>query len=529
MAEMTPARGEGRRILWVDDEIDLLRPHILYLQGKGYDLVPASNARDALELVQKNGFELILLDEMMPGMGGLDLLDALKELQPYLPVIMITKSEEEDLMDRAIGRRITDYLTKPVNPSQIYMACKKVFERREIEKVQRMRDYVGEFAEMRALSTAGFAWDDWARLYHRMVRWDLELLRAEDVELRQAHQDHLSGLNVEFSRFVESRYRGWVEQAPGERPVLSNDLVEKKIFPLVREGKRAALIVVDCMRLDQWLVMEPMLADVFHSELDLYGSILPTATPYSRNAIFSGLFPMELAHRYPQYWQEAQHNETSKNRYERVLLKRLFERSGLSPEVVHYMKIYNRREAQELSRQAGSLADLPFTALVFTFVDALSHGRTQSDLLQELAPDEDALRSHLRTWFSHSILMETLRVFAARGVHVVITTDHGSVLVRKATRVRANRQTSTGIRYKYGDNLVTDERAAIHVRDPQVFKLPMDGLVKHYILAKEHNFFLYPNNFHKYERMFRGTFQHGGVSLEEMVLPVATLTPRGRA
>ena len=526
MSNTAPSRTETRKILWVDDEIDLLKPHLLYLRGKGYDVVPSSNGRDALDRLSREPFDLILLDEMMPGMGGVDFLDALKEQDPHLPVIMITKSEEEDLMNQAIGRRITDYLIKPVNPSQIWLACKRVFESRDIERNQRVRGYVEDLSRIQTLATDGFDWEDWTRLYLKMVRWDLELLRVEDSTLRQAHLDRLSDLNKEFCRFVEIRYRGWVEQAPRERPTLSPDILEQKVLPLIREGKRVSLVVIDCMRLDQWLVLETLLHDFYQCDLDLYASILPTATPYARNAIFSGLFPMEIARRYPEYWQEAQHTETSKNRYEKVLMKNFLERSGVSTDGLQYVKIYNRNEAIEFARQIGTLASLPLTALVFTFVDALSHGRSQSELLQELAPDEDALRSHLRTWFSHSILMETLQTFAARGVHVVLTTDHGSVMVRRATRVRANRETSTGVRYKFGDNLQCDERAAIHVRDPQSFKLPLDGLVKHYILAKENYYFLYPNNYHKYERLFRGSFQHGGVSLEEMVLPVATLTPR---
>jgi CheY-like chemotaxis protein len=526
MAEKAASRTENRRILWVDDEIDFLKPHMLYLKGKGYDVFPCSNARDALDLLVHERYDLILLDEMMPGMGGLDFLDALKETDPYLPVVMITKSEEEDVMNEAIGRRITDYLIKPVNPSQIWLACKKVFDRRDIEREQRIRDYMEDFAKIQSLSTDGFGWDDWTKLYLKMVRWDLELLQAEDHALRHAHQGRISALNREFCRFVEAHYRGWVEQAAGQRPLLSTDIVEQKVLPLIREGKKVSLVVIDCMRLDQWLVLEPLVNEFFQSDLELFSSILPTATLYSRNAIFSGLFPMDIARRFPDYWQEAQETETGRNRYEKDLLKSLLDRSGVSSEALQYVKVYNRTEAQELSRNLGSLADLRLSALVFTFVDALSHSRSQSEILQELAPDEDALRSHLRTWFSHSILKETLAALAGRGVHVVICTDHGSVMVKKPTLVRARRETSTAVRYKFGDNLQCDERAAVHIRDPRVFKLPLDSLIKHYILAKEHYFFLYPNNYHKYERIFRGTFQHGGISLEEMVLPLVTLTPR---
>jgi DNA-binding response OmpR family regulator len=525
MAERT-REAQSRRILWVDDEIDLLKPHRLFLESRGYVVVPASNARDALELIERERFDLVLLDEMMPGMGGLSFLEVLQEKRPYLPVIMITKSEEEDLMNQAIGKRITDYLIKPVHPSQIHLACKKVFERREIEREQRVRDYVRDLAQISSLPVSEFAWEDWTQLYLRMVRWDLELLRLEDAALRQTHQDHLASLNRDFCRFVESRYRGWIESAPGGRPLLSPDVVEQRVLPLLREGHKTALVVIDCMRLDQWLALEPLLVEFFDCRLELYASILPTATPYARNAIFSGLFPLDLARRYPDYWLEARDTEFSRNRYEKVLLRNLLERHGLAVDGLQYLKVTNREEAAQVARQAGSLADLDLCAMVFTFVDALSHGRSESELLQELAPDEDALRSHLRTWFAHSTLLQTLRTFAQRGMRVVVTTDHGSVRVRRGIQVRANRETSTGVRYKYGDNLVCDERAAIHLRDPQAFRLPVDGLVKHYLVAKEDYFFLYPNNFRKYERLFRDTFQHGGVSLEEMVLPLATLTPR---
>jgi CheY-like chemotaxis protein len=515
----------NRKILWADDEIDLLRPHILYLEGKGYDVTPVSNGEDALAVVVQEGFDVILLDEQMPGMGGIKTLETLREVAPQVPVIMITKSEEEHLMNEALGRQISDYLTKPVNPSQIWLACKKVFETERLVRDQKTRNYVTEFNRILQLRQGDLGWSDWLELAGRLASLDLELSDG-DEGLYQSHQDEKAAINREFARFVEYHYPRWVRLPAPERPPLSVDIFPRFVLPHLRAGKRVVFIVIDCMRLDQWLALEPLLAPYFLIKRDHYFSVLPTATPYSRNAIFSGLYPLEIARRHPDWWLESAGSETGKNRFEKALLRKQLEREDLRLERVRYLKVFTADEAAELKKRVVSHMTADLLALVINFLDLLAHGRSESDILQELAPHEQAFRSLLISWFTHSSLFEILKLYARQDVTVVLTTDHGSVQCKKSSLVYGNRETSTNVRYKYGDNLVCDEKEAIHVKKPQDFMLPLDSLTKNYILARENYYFVYPTNFHQYERHFRGSFQHGGVSIEEMILPVATLLPR---
>jgi CheY-like chemotaxis protein len=515
----------NRRILWADDEIDLLRPHILYLEGKGYEVTPVSNGEDALALVGEEMFDVILLDEQMPGMGGLKTLETLREVAPQVPVIMITKSEEEHLMNEALGRQITDYLTKPVNPSQIWLACKKVFESERLVRDQKTRNYVTEFNRILQLRQGDLGWEDWLELAGRISMLDLELSDG-DLELYQSHQDEKAAINREFARFVEYHYPRWVRQPAPERPPLSVDIFPRFVLPHLRAGKRVVFIVIDCMRLDQWLALEPLLSPYFVIKRDHYFSVLPTATPYSRNAIFSGLYPMEIARRHPDWWLESVGNETGKNRFEKALLRKQLEKVDMRLERVRYLKVFTAEEAEDLKKRVVSHMTADLLAVVINFLDLLAHGRSESDLLQELAPHEQAFRSLLISWFTHSSLFDILKLYARQDVVVVLTTDHGSVQCKKSSLVYGNRETSTNVRYNYGDNLVCDEKEAIHVKRPQDYMLPLDSLTKNYILARENYYFVYPTNFHQYERHFRGSFQHGGVSIEEMILPVATLLPR---
>lgn len=516
---------QSRQILWADDEIDLLRPHILYLEGKGYSVTPVSNGEDAIACVEQGHFDVILLDEQMPGMGGIGTLEVLRDIAPRLPVIMITKSEEEHLMNEALGRQIADYLTKPVNPSQIWLACKKVFESERLVRDQRTRNYVQEFNEIMQLRQGSLRWDDWLDLSVRIANLDLELSNT-DEGLYQSHQDEKAAINREFARFIESTYTRWMQMKPPERPLLSPDVIPTYVLPHLRSGRHVVFIVIDCMRLDQWLVLEPLLASLFQIRRDYYFSILPTATPYSRNAIFSGLFPLQIARTYPEWWLENIGNETGKNRFEKALLRKMLEREKIDLERVRYIKVHTADEAAELKKRVLSQMTAEMVAVVINFLDLLAHGRSENELLLELAPDEQAFRSLLVSWFNHSSLFEILKLYAKQDVTVVITTDHGSVQCKRSSLVYGNRDTSTNVRYKFGDNLVCDEKEALHVKRPQDFMLPLDSLTKHYILARENYYFVYPTNFHYYERHFRGSFQHGGISMEEMILPVATLTPR---
>lgn len=519
----------GKKILWADDEIDMLRPHVLYLEGRGYAVTTATNGQDALSLARSDRFDCVLLDEMMPGLDGLATLLALREMDPGLPVIMVTKSDQEDLMETAYGARTDDFLTKPVNPSQIVSALTRVLESSRLQATQLQQGFAGDFQRLRALRDERLDYAGWAEVYTKMLQWELSLTRILDTGLRHAHADLLKESNIEFARYVEDHYCAWVRAADDdERPLFSRDVVARFVAPHLRAGRRVMLIVVDCMRLDQWLAIEPLLEPYFSIDRSLLYSILPSATPYSRNAIFSGLYPAEISRYHPNWWQEDAPAERSKNRYERELLEwQLAQLRVTLPQPVRYHKIYTADESAIVRRQAGQFKTLPFTALVFNFLDILAHGRSESEILLELAPDEAALRSVMISWFAHSALFEVLKAAAASGTVVVVTTDHGATLGLRASLVKANRDTSTNLRYKYGKNLVVDKRQAFHIKNPLDAQLPNEGLNKNYIIAKEDYYFVYPTNYHEYERQFRGSFQHGGITLEELILPCAVLDPRG--
>ncbi len=525
------AREITRRILWADDEIDLLKPHIRFLEQKGYVVTPVPSGSDALTALERERYDVLLIDEMMPGMGGLETLDALKQKDVNVPVILITKSEEETLMEEAIGKRITDYLIKPVNPSQVFLACKRVFDAQKLQDSQRARDYVGEMQRWQALDLRKLDWLGWTELAVEVSRWDVALDGAPEAGLQQAHADFQKSLNSDFARFIEERYPSWVQAAAkgdrSNRPLLSTDVVQHAVVPHLKEGRRVNFIIIDCMRLDQWFTLEPLLEEWFDVQREYYCSILPTATPYSRNAIFSGLLPAQMWKKHPDLWQENTDDERTRNRFERQFLELQLQRLGATPSKgLKYLKIYDVDEAHATRRQINSFSGLSLVAMVFNFIDILAHGRSESEILQELAPDEAAFRSVMKAWFTHSPLYEILQALATQDCVTVVTTDHGAVLGRRAALVHGNRDTSSNLRYKYGLNLNTDPKQAIIIRKPMDYLLPDDGVNKNYVIAREDFYFVYPTRFHEYERQFRGSFQHGGVSVEEMVLPIITLRPK---
>ncbi len=523
---MTPTTTEPRRVLWADDEIELLRPHIRFLEQKGFRVTPVPNGEDALEELGRERYDVVLLDEMMPGLGGLATLDQMKERELGIPVILVTRSEEESLMNEAIGRHIADYLIKPVNPSQVFLACKRVLDSPRLQDSQRMRDYVTEMQRWQQLDLRGLDAPGWIQLAVDLARWDVRFDSAAEDGLVQAHGDFRRGVNVEFGRFIEDAYPRWVHGA-ADRPLLSTDVVAHAIAPHLRAGRRVVFIVIDCMRLDQWFALEPLLEELFLVERVPYVSILPTATPYSRNAIFAGLLPAEIRERHPDLWQETGPMERTKNRHERQLLDAQLERLGVRLErTAKYAKIYDADEAHQIRRQIGSFGQVPLVSLVFNFIDIVAHGRSESEILQELAPDESAFRAVMSAWFVHSPLYEIFRTLATQDAVVVLTSDHGAVQGRRAALVYGDRETSTNLRYKYGINLNTDPKHAVIVRKPREFMLPDDGINKNYLLAREDFYFVYPTRFHEFERHYRGSFQHGGISLEEMVLPLVTLHPK---
>ena len=429
-------------------------------------------------------------------------------------------------MNEAIGKRISDYLIKPVNPSQVFLAIKKAIESGRILESQRARDYVVDMQHWQMLDQRRLDWRGWSDLAVDLARWDVRFDEAQESGLKQAHTDFRRSLNIEFGRFIEEHYPKWVHGAE-ERPMLSTDLVRHAVAPHLVEGRRVFFVIIDCMRLDQWFAIEPLLEELFDVQREYYCSILPTATPYSRNAIFSGLLPAELHKQHPDLWQEASNDDRTKNRYERQFLETQLARLKAPVERgLKYLKIYTAEESQQTRRQIGSFSNLSLVAMVFNFLDILAHGRSESEILQELAPDEAAFRSVMKAWFVHSPLYELFRVLASQDCTIVISTDHGSVLGRRAALVHGNRETSSNLRYKFGLNLNTDAKQAVIVRKPMEFMLPDDAINKNYVLAREDYYFVYPTRFHEFERQYKGSFQHGGISIEEMILPLVTLTPR---
>lgn len=515
-------------ILWIDDEIDLLRPHLLFLDEKGYEVATVTNGEDAIEMVKERPYDLIFLDEMMAGMGGLETLAQIKQVRPNVPVVMVTKSEAESLMEEAIGSKISDYLIKPVNPSQILMTCKKFLERKKIKSEYASRDYIQEFQKISATLMSSPGFDEWVEIYRKLTEWEIELEEHPELGLGQTLADQKRECNVQFSKFVERNYQTWLEQ-PEKRPTLSVDIVPKYVIPLLSDKHSVFFFVIDCLRLDQWLVMEAALHEMYEITRDYYCSILPTATPYSRNAIFSGLFPSEIEQRFPDLWQTGEDDDNSRNRYERQLLDKLLERKHITlrPEP-KYIKILDAEVGRNTEQNILSYCQNRLTTIVVNFVDMLAHSRSDSEILKEIAPDEAAYRSLTNAWFLHSSLLGMFRTLSTqKHVRIVVTTDHGSVRSLRGAKVLGDREASTNLRYKYGRNLKCDERQAILVKNPHDFKLPKRGLTVNYLIAKEDYYFVYPTEYHKYLSQYRDSFQHGGISMEEMILPVVTLVPKG--
>jgi CheY-like chemotaxis protein len=516
------------RILWVDDEIDLLRAHVRLLVERGYAVETVTNGEDAVGMVRQTAYDLVFLDEMMPGMGGLRTLQEIKEIRPAMPVVMITKNEEEALMEDAIGGKISDYLTKPVNPSQVLMACKKFLEGRKITGAALSKDYIREFNEISLTLMQSPGYEEWISIYAKLVGWGMEFDRHPELGLRQTLQDQMRECNLAFGKFIERNYRDWVEQTEG-RPAMSLEVVDRFVIPELQPGKSVIFFVIDCMRLDQWLVFEDALREYFEITRDYYYSILPTATPYSRNSIFSGSYPRDVEKRHPELWEKAEDDESSRNRYERQFLEKLLERRRitLKPEP-KYVKILDPEFGRSIESTINSYAASPLTSIVVNFVDMLAHGRSDSSLLKEIAPDESAYRSLTRSWFLHSSLFGMLKTLSRnKNVTIVLTTDHGSIRSLRGSKVLGDREASTNLRYKYGRNLKCDEKAAIYVKNPADFKLPDRGVAVNYIIAKEDYYFVYPTDYHKYLAQYRDSFQHGGVSLEEVILPIVRLEGRG--
>ena len=513
-----------KRLLWVDDEIDLLRPHLLFMQGRGYHVDAVSNGDDALELLRLSPYDLVLLDEQMPGRSGMEVFDELRRLDARVPVVMVTKSEEDRTMTEAIGRRVADYLVKPTSPRQVLSVVTRLLEGQQLQQQVIARDFTTRFRELNAEHGAARGWREWSEAYSELVDWELRLRQAGETGLLASLETLLDDFRREFCQFVCDEYGGWVNGV-ADRPPLSVDVVPQYLAPLMGQGRKVLFVIIDCLRLDQWRSLMPLLEPFATIEEALYYSILPTATPFSRNAVFSGMYPDQISQRVPGWW--GWEGEGSLNSFEGELFREQVRNlEGNLP--VHYEKVFESGDGESLlKRLPGYLAHPGVTGVVFNFVDQLTHGRSESAVLMEVARDKEALRALTRQWFERSEALTAIREALARGIPVLVTTDHGSIHCHRPATVFAKRDTTQNLRYKFGDDLRAEEPGtAFSTGDTRKLRFPPGRQATNYLIALEDVFFVYPTKLRQYQARYRGSFLHGGISPEEMILPVALLTPR---
>ncbi len=513
-------------ILWVDDEVELLKPHILFLRGKGYEVDTCNNGYDAVDMARTTPYDLIILDEMMPGMTGLETLPHIKEVRPSTPVIMVTKSEEENIMDKAIGSKIADYLIKPINPNQVLLSIKKNVHREQLVTEQTTADYRAEFGRISSALGEARSFADWSAIYRKIVSWEMELTESSDQSIRDVLAYQKSEASAEFGKFVKRNYLSWVGADSNERPTMSHTLMRERIFPEVeRRGGKVTLLLIDNFRYDQWRTIWPMLLPLFdlHTE-DFYCSILPTATQYARNALFAGLMPLAIDKMMPDKWLN-DNEEGAKNKYEEDFLRRLLARSGKQWKL-SFDKLIKPEAGRKLIDNFQRVREADFSVIVYNFLDILSHARTETEIIRELTEDEAAFRSLTRSWFEHSELLVMLRMLSEAGHTVIITSDHGTTRVENPVKVQGDRETSPNLRYKTGRNLAYNPKEVFEITRPQDAQLPQGNLTSSYIFALGKDFLTYPTNANQFIRYYRGTFQHGGISMEEMIVPYIVLTPK---
>ena len=518
-------------LLWVDDEIEQLRAHIMFLEKKGYEIVTVSNGTDAIEQCRQRTFDLVLLDEQMPGISGLETLRKLKEINPSITVVMVTKSEEENIMEQAIGQKIADYLIKPVNPNQILLTLKKNNHRKAIETEITQSQYQQNFQQIAMQIMDCRTWQDWVDVYKRLVHWELELSSAESsmTEMLQMQKEEA---NNGFAKFIKQNYLDWVTSisnldSSASRPVLSPEIFKTKVFPFLSAGEKIFLVVLDNFRYDQWRVLSQELSSSFDIDENLYYSILPTATQYARNAIFSGLMPNKIQEMFSDLWVD-EDEEEGKNLNEEPLIRTQLERYRRK-ESFTYHKINTQADADKLMQQMKNIKKTPLNVVVFNFIDMLSHARTESKMVRELANNESAYRSITLSWFRHSVISDFFRELAQMDCKVIVTTDHGSIRCTQPVKIVGDRNTNTNLRYKLGKNLAYDDDKSLFViKDPRKALLPQPNLSTSYVFATGDSFFAYPNNYNYYVSYYRDTFQHGGISMEEMIVPLITLTGKKR-
>lgn len=508
-------------ILWADDEIDLLKPHILFLSERGYHIDTATNGRDALDIFKTKDFDIVFLDENMPGLTGLETLSSIKTINPDVPVVMITKSEEEYLMEDAIGFKIDDYLIKPVNPKQILLTLKKLIDNKRLVSEKTSMAYQQDFRTLGMTLNENLSYQEWVDVYKKLIFWELELEKLEDAGMHEILTMQKAEANTQFSKFIEKNYLEWIKNQD-KAPLLSHNLFKKKVFPALSEQIPTFFILIDNLRYDQWKIINPIITEYFRlEEEDIYFSILPTATQYARNAIFSGLMPSEMEKRFPDMWQNDE-DEGGKNLFEEKFLEDQIKRSLKKDIKFSYHKILNYDQGRDLNDSMNKLMGNDLNAIVYNFVDMLSHARTDMQMIRELANDDAAYRSITLSWFEHSPLLDLIKKLSQKRVKLMITTDHGTIRVKSPSKVIGDRNTNANLRYKQGKNLNYNSKEVFLIKNPQDAMLPKLHVSSSFIFAKEDRYFVYQNNYNQFVNYYNESFQHGGISLEEMVIPFVT-------
>jgi DNA-binding response OmpR family regulator len=512
-------------ILWADDEIELLKPHILFLQDKGYEVHTANCGDDALDLFKERDFDIVFLDENMPGLSGLETLVKIKQLKSDTPVIMITKSEEEHIMEDAIGSQISDYLIKPVNPNQILLSLKKNLENKRLIREKTSSAYQQEFRSIGMTLGDRLSIDEWKEVYQKLVFWELELSKSKEEGMEEILRMQKTEANTQFSKFIANNYQNWLNGKDQEAPLLSHTIFKQRVIPEIDKHESTFFVLIDNMRYDQWKVMAPIISEYFKVDTEeMYSAILPTATQYARNSIFSGLLPSEMEKRYPNHWLNDE-EEGGKNMFEEYFMIEQFKRLGKDIKT-SYTKVTNNQAGKKLAENIPNLMGNKFNAIVYNFVDMLSHARTEMEVIRELADDEKAYRSITVSWLEHSPLLDILRQIADKKARLIITTDHGTIRVTNPSKIIGDRNTNTNLRYKQGKNLNYEKRDVYEVKNPLDIFLPRQHVSTTFVFAKEDFFFAYPNNYNYFVNYYKNTFQHGGISLEEMLIPFITLSAK---
>jgi len=510
------------RILWADDEIDLLKPHIIFLEEKGYDVDAVNSGDEAIDLLSEHTYDIVFLDEQMPGLSGIETLEKMKITNPNLPIVMITKSEEETIMEDAIGSNIADYLIKPVKPSQILLSLKRNLDNRKLSEEKATMSYQQQFRQISMRMMDRMDYNDWVEIYKELVAFEIKLERSDDEGIIEVLNMQKKEANSNFVKFYQKHYKDWLTGQAKEKPVLSHTLIKEKVIPILDTKKKVFLLLIDNLRFDQWKAIQPIIEQYFRVRNEsIYYSILPTTTQYARNSLFAGLMPNEIKKRFPRYWKE-EDEDGSKNQFEEELLLEQLKMNGRNIKV-SYNKVLNLNAGKKLFENISNLTDNDLNVIVYNFVDMLSHARTEMEIIRELADDEPAYRSLMVSWFEHSSLFDIIKYLSGQDIELIITTDHGSIKVSDPVKILGDRNVNSNLRYKFGKSLAYDEKDVFEMKNPEEYYLPKVNVSTRFVFTRNDEFFAYPNNYNYYAKYYRNTFQHGGISMEEMLVPVAFL------